>query len=204
MHAHNTRQMHSNLKYLVKNSVKWWRIWERSDATLLYIYEVCSSIWLQHFKHSLIGLGQSIINTLSFNCVHKELLLNNQMSSILMYHCIFIGIQLPTAGGASCTIDGSKTRRVRVAVGGGGEEVRDTGGAKGGCFPARHWLISPVPKPQHLPTPNPSTYKQKACWQAHTHMHIPPPPCQWGTIKHTRKTVDCKYTNVQMWLCSKC
>jgi len=46
------------------------------------------------------------------------------------------------------------------------------------------------------------TNKKHANTHTHTHTHLL--PCQWGTIKHTRKTLRCKYENMQMQFCFKC
>ena len=59
------------------------------------------------------------------------------------------------------------------------------------------------------PSPNPhnpfymQTKSMPARTYTHTRTHNPPPPCQWGTIKLTRKTLACKYTKCKCVLLFK-
>lgn len=102
----------------------------------------------------------------------------------------FFRMQPPTAEVHARTKDESKTWRLRLAAGGWVDANR--GGIKGavsltgtGLFP-----LCPNPPILHL-------HRNKK------HAAKPPPPthttlllCQWGTIKHTCKMVDCEYTSI--------
>lgn len=167
VHAHGAHDTHSYSA--LKNSMKWWRIWEKKQWYTLMEQQLC---FIQ-------GVRVSQLQILFQSAVYIQSLYSNKYLS-----CVLLGCSLPQLEVHHCTIDESKTRRLRAAVGGGGGEERGEEGKqrgqKGGCFPARHWFISPVPKTQNPFPPTTSTYKQKACPRAHTltHTHIPLPPCQ--------------------------
>lgn len=78
---------------------------------------------------------------------------------------------------------------------GGGREK--TGGVKRRLLFCQALVYFPCAQ---TPTPhNPIyiLYKQKACQQAHTYIHIPLLPCQWGTIKtHMENTQKCNCSYV--------
>lgn len=125
--------------------------------------------------------------------------------------CLFVGMQPRTAGGASLHNGWIKDVEAEGGCWGWGwgwgqqrnwERLKKKqgvgGGQKEGCFPARHWFISPVfppPPPKKYPTPNIYIQKPKHASE-HIHAHagkpVPPPPCQRGTIKNTHKTVSRK------------
>lgn len=126
---------------------------------------------------------------------------------------LFVGMQPRTAGGASLHNGWIKDVEAEGGCWGWGrqrnrERLKKNGGLgsgqKEGCFPARHWFISPVcPLPPHppkkYPTPNrcnPIYIQKPKHASEHIHAHAgkpaPPPPCQRGTIKNTHKTVSHK------------
>lgn len=95
-------------------------------------------------------------------------------------------MQPPTAGGASSHNRWIKDMKTEGGWWGwrreGGEGKRAVKRRLLFCQALVYFPCAQTPTPHN---PIYILYKQKACQQAHTYIHIPLLPCQWGTIKHT-------------------